>query len=166
MPPNTELFIPELCLHPIQPLLKRILKNVIRDHPSIFSRLGAYKSFSYLIDVRQLPFLLLLQPDPSHPKLRALSRRPVPVGDARITGSFGQLTKMVSGEMDGDALFFSRDIEITGNLEAVVCLAKAMDDIDTSIMDSVWRSLGRPGSFIGRRARAFSRRRLGMRLSA
>ncbi|NEW89604.1 sterol-binding protein, partial [Rhodopseudomonas sp. WA056] len=35
---------------------------------------------------------------------------------------------MTDGSYDGDALFFSRDIEIDGDMEAVVALRNAIDD--------------------------------------
>ena len=151
--------IPAVCLLPVQPLLKRIMKRIILDHPTIFDRLGPYKQCSYVIDASRLPFLLHLRPDPLNPRLRALTRGPSYPCDARITGSCAQLAKMADGCGDGDALFFSRDIHITGNLDAVVCLRNAIDDLDGSIMDSVWGMLGGPGRFIGQVARGLYRRR-------
>lgn len=148
-------------LIPLQSLLDRVVRTVAREQPGVFDRIGAYRRCRYLIDARELPFLLLLQPDPSNPRLRAVPRRPAPLCDARIAGSCRQLVKMVDGGIDGDALFFSRDIHIAGNLEAVVCLRNAIDDVDGSVMDSVWGTLGRPGKFVGRRARAWGRRRSG-----
>jgi len=151
--------IPALCLLPVQPLLKRIMKAIILDHPTIFDRLGPYKQCSYVIDAGRLPFLLLLRPDPSDPCLSALTRGPAHPCDARITGSCAQLARMAAGRGDGDALFFSRDIHITGNLDAVVCLRNAIDDLDGSIMDSIWGMLRGPGGFLGRPARRLYRRR-------
>lgn len=151
--------IPAACLLPVQPLLKRIMKKIILDHPAIFDRLGPYKQCIYVIDASQLPFLLHLRPDPSNPRLRALSRGPAHPCDARITGSCAQLARMADGRGDGDALFFSRDIHIIGNLDAVVCLRNAIDDLDGSIMGSVWAMLGGPGRFIGQRARGLYRGR-------
>lgn len=151
--------IPAVCLLPVQPLLKRIMKRIILDHPTIFDRLGPYKQCSYVIDAGRLPFLLLLWPDPLNPRLRALTRGPAHPCDARITGSCAQLARMADGCGDGDALFFSRDIHITGNLDAVVCLRNAIDDLDGSIMDSIWGTLRGPGRFLGRPARRLYRRR-------
>lgn len=55
---------------------------------------------------------------------------------------------MADGSIDGDALFFSRDLSITGNLEAAVCLRNALDDLDGSIMDDVFGAFGIPGRFV------------------
>ena len=48
--------------------------------------------------------------------------------DARIAGPLSALIGMTDGSYDGDALFFSRDIEIDGDMEAVVALRNAIDD--------------------------------------
>ena len=49
------------------------------------------------------------------------------------------------GDLDGDALFFARNLTITGNTEAVVCLRNALDDIDGSIAENVADMFGPPG---------------------
>lgn len=143
----------ELFLLPLQPLLARMTNRIKAEFPEIFDRLGTYTRSCFLIDARELPFLLQLKPDPLGPSLRAVPREPLPQSDAHISGSCKQLARMVSGEMDGDAMFFSRDIHIAGNLEAVVCLRNALDDVDGSIMDCVWGMLGKPGRRIARRWR-------------
>ncbi|AGH97674.1 hypothetical protein A11S_851 [Micavibrio aeruginosavorus EPB] len=55
---------------------------------------------------------------------------------------------MIDGRYDGDALFFSRDIYIEGDTEAVVCLRNALDDIDGNIADYVAHFFGKPGKKI------------------
>jgi len=140
----------EIALLPVQSILANIMARVSREHPHIFARLGKHRHCHFLIDARPLPFLLDLRPDPLNPILRALPRTPAPEGDARIAGNYRKLARMLRGGMDGDALFFSRDIEITGNLEAVVCLGKAIDDVEGSILDSIWRTFGPTGGAIRR----------------
>jgi predicted lipid carrier protein YhbT len=51
----------------------------------------------------------------------------------------------VDCDLDGDALVFSRELEVTGNTEAVVCLRNALDDVDGSIAESVAEMFGPPG---------------------
>jgi len=77
--------------------------------------------------------------------LVARRRNEIPEHDARISGSFLDLLMLVDGDLDGDALFFSRNLTITGNTEAVVCLRNALDDIDDSIAEEVADMFGRPG---------------------
>lgn len=134
-----------LPLFTMQPLLQRIVLHVIRQHPELFARIGVHKKKMFLIDPLNLPFVFLLQPDPVRPRLRA-RRRDYPVApDARIAGTFLTLLDLVDGRLDGDALFFSRDLVVEGDTEAVVCLRNALDDLDGSIADDIAACFGLPG---------------------
>jgi predicted lipid carrier protein YhbT len=120
----------------LQPLLGRLVRHVARREPDLFSRLGASAGRRFLIDPVNLPFVLLLEPDPAAPRLTAHRRTALPAHDAAIAGSFLHLFDMVDGGLDGDALFFSRDLQVSGDTEAVVALRNALDDIDGSILDA------------------------------
>ena len=49
---------------------------------------------------------------------------------------------MIDGALDGDALFFSRDLQVSGDTEAVVVLRNALDDVEGSALDSVIAAFG------------------------
>ena len=142
--------LPRLLLAPmplflLQPALHRIINNIIRKKPEIFHRIGIHKDKQFLIDPLNMPFVLLLRPDPQQPFLRAYRRSESIQFDARIGGTFLTLLDMIDGRLDGDALFFSRDLIVEGNTEAVVCLRNALDDMDGSIADDVVSVYGIPG---------------------
>jgi predicted lipid carrier protein YhbT len=129
----------------LQPLLARVVKRVARLHPSLFDRLGPHRKARFVIDPQGLPFLLVLVPDPEALEFRAVARNREPLSDARIAGKFFDLLGLVDGDSDGDALFFSRDLDITGNTEAVVCLRNALDDVEGSIAEDAAGLFGAPG---------------------
>ncbi len=131
-----------LPLAPLQPVLRLIVEHFAANHRELFDRLGEHAGKIFLIDPVNLPFVLVLQPDPAHPRLTARRRRPVPAHDAAIAGSFGVLFAMIDGRLDGDALFFSRDLMITGDTEAVVALRNALDDLDATVVDSLANAFG------------------------
>lgn len=145
---------PPLPLFPIQPVLRRIVNRIATDNPDMFGRLGPHIKANFIIDPTNLPFVMLLHPDPDDPVLKAFPRSKIPSHDAKVSGNFLDLLMLVDGGIDGDALFFSRDLTISGNTEAVVCLRNALDDVDTSIAASVADMFGRTG----RRALAALRR--------
>ncbi|PKP69461.1 MAG: sterol-binding protein [Alphaproteobacteria bacterium HGW-Alphaproteobacteria-5] len=126
----------------VQPILSRVVRDIARTLPELFGRLGPHRHSRFLIDARDLPFLLLLRPDPDRPELVAWPRRAQPPHDTRISGRFRDLMGLIDAQRDGDALFFSRDLDISGDLEAVVCLRNAIDDVEGSIADRVADSLG------------------------
>jgi predicted lipid carrier protein YhbT len=139
------LLIRPLPLVGIQFLLTRIINSIALNNPRIFARLGDHSKKRFLIEPVDMPFVLLLQPDSHHPQLHV--RRHVPtVWDARISGSFMNLLRLVEAQIDGDALFFSRDLVVEGDTEAVVCLRNALDDLESNIIDEAARAFGRPGA--------------------
>lgn len=154
-------WLPPLPLFLIQPLLRRIVQRIAADIPSVFDRLGPHRTARFVIDAHGLPFILLLRPDPENLLFRAFPRDAEPDHDARISGKFFDLLALVDGEQDGDALFFSRDLDVGGNTEAVVCLRNALDDVDGSIAARVADMFGPPG-----RAALAALRRAGRRPKA
>lgn len=98
-----------------------------------------------MIDPVNLPFVLVLQAHPDTPLLRAYRRRKAPRTDAQIAGTFLTLLDMVDGHLDGDALFFTRELHIEGDTEAVVCLRNALDDLEGSVAEDTASLFGPPG---------------------
>jgi O2-independent ubiquinone biosynthesis accessory factor UbiT len=141
-PPGWSLPSP---LSAIQPVLGRIINRIAVDNPEMFGRLGPHYNALFVIDPVNLPFVLVLRPDPDDLLLVARSRKDIPRHDAKISGSFLDLLMLVDGDVDGDALFFARDLTIAGNTEAVVCLRNALDDIEGSIAAKVADMFGPPG---------------------
>ena len=64
--------------------------------------------------------------------------------DARIAGPLAALIGLVHGAYDGDALFFSRDLVIEGDTEAVLALRNAIDneELDLAARRRVVRTAG------------------------
>lgn len=143
--PSLRKLGPLLPLFPFQPALARAARYAARRRPEIFDRLGAHAGKSFLIDPVNLPFAVLLRPDPDRLSLSAVRRDSPTPCDARIAGSALTLLAMVDGRRDGDALFFSRDLQVSGDTEAIVSLRNALDDLDGSIADDVAAAFGPPG---------------------
>lgn len=148
------IMLAPLPLPVLQPELRRIASAVFRCRPELAERLGAHKSKRFLVDPLNLPFAFLLRPDPQDAVLEAVRRRPAVPHDARIAGTFLSLLDMVDGRLDGDALFFSRALQVSGDTEAVVSLRNALDDADGSLADDVAALYGPPGRFVLKTLRA------------
>jgi len=131
-----------LPLAVLRPILGHIATHVARTRPQLFSRLGAHADKLYMIDPIDLPFVLLLRPNSARPSLSAARRSTRPQHDAAIGGTFLNLLAMMDGSLDGDALFFSRDLRVSGDTEAVVALRNALDDFEGSALDAAVSSFG------------------------
>jgi O2-independent ubiquinone biosynthesis accessory factor UbiT len=139
--------VPGLLLAPVplallQPILTRIASHVAQSRPELFNRLGPHAGKRFLIDPIDLPFVMVLTPEPERPHMTAHRRHERPAHDAEIAGTFFNLLDMIDGSLDGDALFFSRDLRVSGDTEAVVALRNALDDFEGSALDSVAASFG------------------------
>lgn len=137
----------------VQPVLTRVVRRIAKRHPSLFARLGPHQGTDFVIDPVELPFALHLRPDPQALVFRAVPRGAAPDAGATIRGKFMLLLELVDSEEDGDAAFFSRDLEVTGDTEAVVRLRNALDDVDGSIAEETAEMFGPAGRAILARLR-------------
>lgn len=127
VPALVALAIAPLPLAPLQPLLATLLRKVLRRHPGIFARLGRYADKRFGLQPTDLPFAFLLEPGPDEPRVAAVRHLPRRL-DVRIAGPLAGLVGLVDGSYDGDALFFSRDLLVEGDMEAVLALRNAIED--------------------------------------
>ena len=129
--------LPPMPLFALQPLLRHIVTTIAGRHPELFSRLGDNCKKRFLIDPTNLPFFLLLQPDPAKPQLHAYNRGRNVEHDVCVSATFQVLLRMIDAQTDSDALFFNRELAIAGDTEAIVALRNAVDDMDTTLADDV-----------------------------
>ena len=129
-------------LFPLSLAGQRLTSALAKRHPALFSRLGAQAEKVFLIDPTDLPVVFILEPRPASPKFRALRRDETPDWDARIAGPLAALIGLVHGAYDGDALFFSRDLAIEGDTEAVVALRNAIDNEELDLVREAAALLG------------------------
>jgi predicted lipid carrier protein YhbT len=123
-------------------VLNRIATELARAHPDLFARMGAHTRKRILIDPAGFPFVFLLVPDTAAPRLEAYDCYESVSCDATVTGNFMTLLDMVAGSLDGDALFFSRDLHVTGDVETIVALRNALDDFDGDLLPTILNALG------------------------
>ncbi|MCK5519143.1 MAG: SCP2 sterol-binding domain-containing protein, partial [Alphaproteobacteria bacterium] len=133
-----------LSLRFLEHLARFTFRAIADRHPEIFDRLGTHTKCRYLIDVTDTPFVLLLLPKKRDVRVYFRKDAPKKVG-AIIRSPFIRLFELAQGGSDGDALFFSREITIEGDTEAVVALRNALDDADIDIIHDTIRAMGAGG---------------------
>ncbi|WP_323037776.1 ubiquinone anaerobic biosynthesis accessory factor UbiT [Pararhodobacter sp.] len=133
MPRPLALAVRSLPLAPISTLLTSLTRQLMQRHPGLQRRLGDYASRRFLLDLTDLPFLLLLEPGTSRPRVTAHARRSPPRHDTRIAGLTAAFLGMLHGSLDGDALFFSRDLVIEGDTAAGLALRNAIDNAELDL---------------------------------
>ena len=127
LPPLLARLVRPLPLTPLQMPLSMVLRSVVTRHPYIFERLGEHAAKRFGLEPSDLPLSFVLVPHPQTPSLTVVRRLPrgLPI---RIAGPLLALLGLVDGSYDGDALFFSRDLVVEGDVEAVLALRNAIDD--------------------------------------
>jgi predicted lipid carrier protein YhbT len=156
-PPFSPVLLAGFAMPPIgDGVLERALnlmgRHIWKRHQRNFERLKALPCRDFLIDPVDLPFVVSLVFEDDGPKMRVLRQTDASEGNAIIRGPFKALLEMAEGKVDGDALFFSRDLEIQGDTEAVVALRNAIDDADMDLVTeflSVLGPLAKPARAVG-----------------
>jgi predicted lipid carrier protein YhbT len=146
-PPFSPVLLLGMALKPfrpsaLQPLFDAMLKVVRRRHPDILERMADYSDKAVCIDPVDLPFVILLEPNPQEPRLTV--RRSIEPDEvaATIHGPLEMLIALAEGKVDGDALFFSRRLVIEGDTEVVVALRNAIDGAGIDLIEDISQELG------------------------
>ena len=126
----------------LQPALTAAMATLNSRHPGLFERLTDLEKPLYLIDPVDLPLVFILNADADRPTLTA-KRTPSGMETvATIRGPLLKLLELLEGRTDGDALFFSRDLVIEGDTEAVVALRNAVDGTEIGLLNEVADAFG------------------------
>ncbi|WP_419901287.1 ubiquinone anaerobic biosynthesis accessory factor UbiT [Kiloniella sp.] len=116
-----------------RPLVQHILKRIEFLYPAVFQRLAPLGHSRFLIMPVDFHFCFLLSLDEGKATIEVLSKdHDLPDADTTISGPMLSLIQLLEGTVDGDALFFSREINVQGDTEAVLTLRNAVDSVDIS----------------------------------
>lgn len=146
-PPFSPVLLLGLALKPLrpavlQPVFDTMLRVVKKRHPDILERMEPFQDKVVCIDPVDLPFVLLLEPLTEQPRLTV--RRAIDPDEAHavIRGPLETLIALAEGKVDGDALFFSRQLVIEGDTEVVVALRNAIDGAGIDLVADLTSALG------------------------
>lgn len=120
-------------------LSDRLLRILASRHPRAFAALAELPDARLLIDPVDAPAALLLRVGPRL-SLR-VSDRGVPA-DATVRGPCAQLLDLLEGRIDGDALFFRRELTIEGDTALILALRNTLDGEEMDLFADVAASAG------------------------
>jgi O2-independent ubiquinone biosynthesis accessory factor UbiT len=140
---STEPTLPAVIRHlfppfaglPLGPLLTLSLRSMARRQPRLFDRLGEHRTACYFIDPVDLAFAFTVVPDAGRSIVRVVRKSEAATSSVQIRGPILTLLSLLDGTLDGDALFFSRIISISGRTEAVLALRNTIEDAELSPAD-------------------------------
>jgi predicted lipid carrier protein YhbT len=162
-PPFSPVLLLGLALKPVrpsllQPVFDALLRLLRRRHPDLLERMEAFPDAAVCIDPVDLPFVLLLETNPAEPRLTV--RRDIDPDEvsATVRGPLEMLIALAEGKVDGDALFFTRQLVVEGDTEVVVALRNAIDGAGIDLVEDFTSLLGP----LARPARAVAGSALGL----
>ncbi len=138
-------------------VLSPCFARLIQRHPDLTTRLGRYAESRFWLKPRDLPVGFLMRPSQQAPTLALAWVSAVDASDwdACVSGALPDLVAMVDGQLDGDALFFSRALSIAGDTQAVLALRNAVDAEEMQLAAEIDQCFGLLSGPIG-----FGRRQL------
>ncbi|MCC8934837.1 ubiquinone anaerobic biosynthesis accessory factor UbiT [Rhizobium sp. 'Codium 1'] len=123
--------VPLVPLVPIELVAGRLFKLLLSAHGDMFERLGTYKSSRFSFVPTDLPLVFLIEPDLQ--RLKVVRKGDAFTADAGVEAPLVMLLALLEGRCDADALFFSRDLKVIGDMEAMLAMRNALDDCDIDL---------------------------------
>ncbi|MCF1494471.1 SCP2 domain-containing protein [Agrobacterium vitis] len=150
IPPAMAAPLNFLPLFVIQRAVNLVFAQVMSRHPALLDRLGEHAAKRYGFSPADLPLSFVVEP--SRPAI-IVTRAMLPAEtDAAIEGPLYLLLALLEGKYDADALFFSRDLSVTGDMEAMLALRNALDDCDIDLPLDLGAMAGPFGPLVTRAA--------------
>ena len=110
-------------------------QRVMAKHPSLFERLDAYRDRMFCFVATDWSVAFLARPSERTIAVRRMSV--AQAADVRVEAPFAVLLRLLQGDVDGDALFFSREIGVSGDMEALLALRNSLDDTRVDLVGDI-----------------------------
>lgn len=121
-------------------------------HPGLKERLARANGKSFLLVFSDLAFNALLAVDQGRLALSLLPKHSPLHTDVAIHGASDAFLALLEGRADGDALFFSRDLRVEGDTEALLILRNALDSERIDLRETFFSLFGPFGHVVSRAA--------------
>ena len=144
-----------------------VVRGLKRSHPKLLANLARLEPAVVYIAPTDLPYRFALAVGREPVTLTIVDRGPV-AADAQVTASVATLVDLLEGRIDGDALFFRRDLVISGDTSAIVGLRNVLDREELNVAAELGALCGsfRPAARTLARSLDRALDRLGARVAA
>jgi predicted lipid carrier protein YhbT len=112
-----------------------LLAAMGRNHPHLFAVLAEQRQTRVLVELADPPRRFLLQYGGGAPTLRVADDDAEVAADAELKGGLEAMMALLEARVDGDALFFTRELTVSGDTAAVVTLRNILDRETISVLD-------------------------------
>jgi predicted lipid carrier protein YhbT len=112
-----------------------LLTAMRRNHPRLFAVLAEQRQTRILVELTDPPRRFLLQYGDGAPSLRVVDEAGDVAADAELKGGLEAMMALLEARVDGDALFFTRELAVSGDAAAVVTLRNILDRETINVLD-------------------------------
>lgn len=108
-------------------LVRRLTRTLPRKQPTLARRLSELDGKRLLIVPDELTYAFLISFPSGEVRIELVDPAEAPETEAQMRGPLRLFYDLVRGGRDGDALFFSRELSVNGDMAVAVTLRNAMD---------------------------------------
>ncbi|MBF0167219.1 MAG: SCP2 sterol-binding domain-containing protein [Alphaproteobacteria bacterium] len=126
----------------LEPLLGLAMRLALRRHPRLIERLAELAPARIIIEPRDTRHRFLIDLSEGDAPVRLMLAQEDDEAQATISGRLAALIDLMEGRIDGDSLFFTRDLSVTGDTALIVALRNTLDGEEISLLDDVLAFLG------------------------
>jgi len=116
----------------IKIVVKRGVYSIKKKHPDVMERLSTTYGKTVYAFFTDLNYGVLTKISENKTIVEKYKAREIKA-DLLLKGNFFDLISIIEGKMDGDALFFSRKIEVEGDTEMLITIRNAFDSADIKL---------------------------------
>lgn len=145
----------------LTPFVRRLNHMMRRRHPDLVAAFAALDPAVVYVCPTGLRHRFALAFGGGQLEIRVMAASDNSTAQAVIKGELAILFDLLEGRYDGDAMFFTRDLQITGDTAVIVALRNTLDREEIDLRKEVaalFGPLARPAQRIGARAGTSMRR--------
>lgn len=126
----------------VEHLLNRCMRRLDAHCPNLRGRLADANGKCFALVMVDMPFTVLMRIKNGSPACVLLSKHNVYSADVSIHATSQKLLALLEGKEDGDALFFSRHLQVSGDTEALLILRNALDSEPVNLREILYSVFG------------------------
>ena len=134
---------PIICRPIIQIGISKLTKLFIDKHPRVIKKMSQFSPSRMVLVPLDMPFDFFVEFSNESLQINIIDKNTY-LGKnlTKITASIDVFVKMLEGNLDGDALFFSRKLIIEGETTIIVALRNILEAENVNIKNDIKKSLG------------------------
>lgn len=143
--------VPEPVLARMVGMLNRVLH---RRHPTLVREFGRLNAAAVHVVLTDVPHRFQIRYGEGRMDVAVLTDPHPPPPGATLRGSLATMIDLLEGRIDGDALFFTRDLQVDGSTEVIVAVRNTLEREVIDLRDDIAAVFGpfeRPARRIGGR---------------